>query len=187
MFIETERTPNPATLKFLPGCNVMEQGTRDFASPAEAQGVPLAENLLSIDYVTGVFFGRDFISVSIRNEHEWDHVKPEIMSLLLDHFASGHSLFETRAHDTHNEYIVAAKPEDQDIIDQIRNLIETRVRPAVAQDGGDIVFRGYANATVYLAMQGACSGCPSSTATLKHGIESLLKHYVPEVEHVLAV
>jgi len=192
MLIQTESTPNPATLKFLPGQRVMEAGTRDFASPEEAEASPLAAAIFSTGEVDGVFFGRDFISVTAGPGVEWKRLKPEILSILLDHFAGGGPLFNAAsagaiAVDPDGGADFGEDPADSDIVAQIRELIETRVRPAVAQDGGDIVYRGYRGGTVFLAMQGACSGCPSSTMTLKQGIESLLKHYVPEVETVEAV
>ena len=190
MLIQTETTPNPSTLKFLPGQRVMESGTRDFAAPEEAEASPLAEALFSLGDVEGVFFGRDFISVTAAPGTEWRELKPQVLSVLLDHFASGAPLF--RAASASGIDIAAEAPADDDpadaeIVAQIRELIETRVRPAVAQDGGDIVYRGYRDGTVFLALHGACSGCPSSTMTLKNGIESLLRHYVPEVEAVEAV
>src|SRR5688572_23236578 len=190
MLIQTETTPNPATLKFLPGRRVMETGTRDFATPEDAESSPLAEAIFSTGDVDGVFFGRDFISVTAAPSVEWKDLKPQILSVLLDHFASGAPLFKPAgaggiAVAPDEDYGEA--PEDAEIVAQIRELIETRVRPAVAQDGGDIVYRGFQKGTVYLALHGACSGCPSSTMTLKQGIESLLKHYVPEVESVEAV
>lgn len=190
MLIETETTPNPATLKFLPGQEVMASGTRDFATPEEAEASPLANAIFSIGDVEGVFFGRDFISVTAGPGVEWTHLKPQILSVLLDHFSSGAPLFSAASAAAIG--VPAAEeydddPEDADVIEQIRELIETRVRPAVAQDGGDIVYRGFKAGTVYLAMHGACSGCPSSAMTLKQGIEGLLKHYVPEVEAVEAV
>lgn len=187
MLIQTETTPNPATLKFLPGRPVMEAGTRDFASPEEAEASPLAEALFSLGDVEGVFFGRDFISVTAAPGSEWRDLKPQVLGVLLDHFSSEAPLFRAGS----AAGIAVAPPEemgddpaDAEIVAQIRELIETRVRPAVAQDGGDIVYRGFRGGTVYLAMQGACSGCPSSTMTLKQGIEGLLKHYVPEVQAV---
>ncbi len=187
MFIETEPTPNPATLKFLPGQPVMEAGTRDFADVDEAGASPLAEALFSLGDVSGVFFGRDFVSVTAGTGSEWRTLKPQVLGVLLDHFASGAPLFNGGGADA----IEVAPdftddPEDADVVAQIKDLIDTRVRPAVARDGGDIVYRGFDRGTVYLAMHGACSGCPSSTATLKQGIESLLKHYVPEVLDVRA-
>ena len=191
MLIETETTPNPATLKFLPGAPVMEAGTRDFASPEEAEASPLAEALFSLGDVEGVFYGRDFISVTAAPGSEWRVLKPQVLGVLLDHFAGGAPLFRVGSADgievAADADAVAEDPADADIIDQIKDLIETRVRPAVARDGGDIVYRGFQKGTVYLAMHGACSGCPSSTATLKQGIEQLLKHYVPEVTDVRAL
>lgn len=190
MIIETEITPNPATIKFLPGRTVMTAGTRDFASPEEAEASPLAEALFAIGDVTGVFFGRDFISVTAAPGVNWSGLKPDVLSILLDHFAAEMPLFHPpkagfSVPATDEEYPLD-DPADAEIVDQIRELIETRVRPAVANDGGDIIYRGFQRGVVYLQMQGACSGCPSSTATLKNGIEQLLKHYVPEVTEVRA-
>ncbi len=189
MLIETETTPNPSTLKFLPGMTVMDSGTRDFATAEEAEASPLAEALFELGDVTGVFFGRDFVSVTIGAGADWGDAKPDILCVMLDHFTAKMPLF--RPASASFQVPLAATfdddPADADIIDQIQELIETRVRPAVAQDGGDIIYQGYAQGKVYLKMQGACAGCPSSTATLKNGIESLLKHYVPEVTHVFAV
>ena len=193
MLIETEKTPNPATLKFLPGRQVMTTGTRDFASPEEAEASPLADALFAIGDVTGVFFGADFISVTIAPGGEWTAVKPQVLATLLDHFLADMPLFRpgTAGGITvpweDAEPVFDDDPADAEIVAQIRELIDTRVRPAVANDGGDIIYRGFDRGKVYLRMQGACSGCPSSTATLKNGIESLLKHYVPEVTEVLAV
>ncbi len=189
MLIETETTPNPATQKFLPGQSVMSGGTRDFADPEEAEASPLASALFSLGDVTGVFFGSDFVSVTIAPGSAWSDAKPQILGILLDHFASGAPLFTPGSA---GGIAIAAdedftdNPEDADIVEQIKDLIETRVRPAVARDGGDIVYRGFDKGTVYLAMHGACAGCPSSSATLKQGIETLLKHYVPEVTEVRA-
>jgi len=191
MLIETEATPNPATLKFLPGRTVMDTGTRDFATPEEAEISPLADALFSLGDVTGVFFGRDFISVTAGPGVEWRDLKPDVLGILLDHFSANMPLF--RAGSAAGFSVPAEtedfgdNPEDADIVAQIRELIDTRVRPAVANDGGDIVYRGFDQGKVYLQMQGACSGCPSSSATLKNGIEQLLKHYVPEVTEVRAV
>lgn len=190
MFIETETTPNPATLKFLPGELVMASGTREFTSPEAAEVSPLAQALFDLGDVTGVFFGRDFVSVTAVPGVEWSSLKPQVLSLLLDHFVSQAPLFtpgsaaaiSVPAEDDD----FSDDPADADVIEQIKDLIETRVRPAVANDGGDIIYRGFREGVVYLQMQGACSGCPSSTATLKNGIESLLKHYVPEVSEVRA-
>ncbi len=193
MLIETEPTPNPATLKFLPGRAVMTAGTRDFATPEDAAASPLAQALFDLGDVTGVFFGRDFVSVTAAPGVDWSHLKADVVSLLLDHFSAEMPLFHPAsagfsvpdADEAQGDHV--DDPADADIIDQIKDLIETRVRPAVANDGGDIVYRGFDKGLVYLRMQGACSGCPSSTATLKNGIEQLLKHYVPEVTEVRAV
>lgn len=190
MLIQTETTPNPSTLKFLPGRTVMEAGTRDFATPEDADVSPLASAIFSTGEVEGVFFGRDFISVTAAPGADWRQLKPEILSTLLDHFSSGAPLFSPGSAAgiaVSPEAAVEEDPADAEVAAQIRELIETRVRPAVAQDGGDIVYRGFSKGTVYLALHGACSGCPSSTMTLKNGIEGLLKHYVPEVETVEAV
>lgn len=192
MLIETETTPNPATLKFLPGRTVMEAGTRDFASAEDAATSPLAEALFSLGDVTGVFFGRDFVSVSIGAGAAWSDVKPDVIAILMDHFTAHMPLFRpgTAAGITvpaDDAASFAEDPADADIVAQIRDLIDTRVRPAVAKDGGDIVYRGFEKGRVFLQMQGACAGCPSSSATLKNGIEQLLKYYVPEVTEVRAV
>ncbi len=191
MLIETETTPNPATLKFLPGRTVMPAGTRDFASPEEAEASPLAAALFALGDVTGVFFGRDFVSVTAAPGVDWAGLKPDVLAMLLDHFVGNMPLFRqgsAAAIDVPDaDAGFTDDPADADIVAQIRELIETRVRPAVANDGGDIVYRGFDQGKVYLQMQGACSGCPSSTATLKNGIEQLLKHYVPEVTEVRAV
>lgn len=189
MLIETETTPNPATLKFLPGQQVMSSGTRDFAAPEDADTSPLAEGLFNLGDVTGVFYGADFVSVTAAPGVDWAVLKPDVLGVLLDHFASGAPLFKAGSA---AEIAVPAEdfdddPEDAEIVAQIRDLIDTRVRPAVARDGGDIVYRGFQQGKVFLQMQGACSGCPSSTATLKQGIEQLLKHYVPEVTEVRAI
>ena len=190
MLIETEATPNPATLKFLPGRTVMENGTRDFATPEEAAASPLATALFDLGDVTGVFFGRDFVSVTAAPGVEWHGLKPDVLAILLDHFTAHLPLFNAPSADFSvpaAEEEIADDPADADIVAQIRELIDTRVRPAVANDGGDIIYRGFDKGKVYLRMQGACSGCPSSTATLKNGIEQLLKYYVPEVTEVRAV
>ena len=192
MFIETETTPNPSTLKFLPGRPVMPSGTRDFATPEEAEASPLAQALFDTGEVTGVFFGGDFVSVTAAPGVSWPDLKPQVVAVLLDHFVSEAPLF---AGGDAGGFSVPPEPEEEhmgddegteDIVAQINELLETRVRPAVASDGGDIRYRGFRDGVVYLTMQGACSGCPSSTATLKHGIEGLLKHYVPEVSEVRA-
>jgi Fe-S cluster biogenesis protein NfuA len=190
MFIETETTPNPATLKFLPGRQVMVAGTREFTDEEQAEASPLAGALFSLGDVTGVFFGRDFISVTAGPGVDWAQLKPQVVAILLDHFISEAPLF---TQGTAAGISVPAEdedlgddPADADIIDQIKELIETRIRPAVANDGGDVAYRGYREGVVFLQMQGACSGCPSSSATLKNGIESLIKYYVPEVTEVRA-
>ena len=195
MLIETETTPNPLTRKYLPGRTVMASGSRDFPTAAAAEASPLAASLFATGDVDGVFYGRDFVSVSARREAAWEELEPDILSILLDHFITDAPLFAAGSasgiqidpHDDGVGMAVEEDPADADIVEQIKELIETRVRPAVAQDGGDIVYRGYARGTLYLAMQGACSGCPSSAVTLKRGIEGLIKHYVPEVETVEAV
>ena len=194
MLIETETTPNPATLKFMPGRQVMGAeglgGTRDFATPEEAEASPLAEALFSLGDVEGVFFGRDFVSVTAAPGSDWARLKPDVLQIMLDHFSAAMPLFKPASAAgirVPAEPAFTDDPADADIVDQIKDLIETRVRPAVANDGGDIIYQGFDKGHVYLRMQGACSGCPSSTATLKHGIESLLKHYVPEVIEVHAV
>lgn len=191
MLIETESTPNPMTVKFLPGRTVMDVGTRDFPTPEAAASSPLADALFAIGDVTGVFFGRDFISVTAAPGIEWSLLKGDVITILLDHFSAGMPLFHAGsasdiavADDTP---MFAENPEDADIVEQIQDLIATRIRPAVNGDGGDIVYRGFDQGKVYLTMQGACAGCPSSTATLKNGIEQLLKYYVPEVTEVRAV
>lgn len=190
MLIETETTPNPATLKFLPGQTVMEAGTRDFATPEEAEASPLATALFDLGDVTGVFFGRDFVSVTAAPGVAWSDLKPDVLALLMDHFTAKMPLFRGGTAGfavPGEETAFEDDPADADIVEQIKDLIETRVRPAVANDGGDIVYRGFDKGKVYLRMQGACAGCPSSTATLKNGIEQLLRHYVPEVTEVRAV
>ena len=190
MFIETELTPNPATLKFLPGEQVMAAGTRDFRDEDDAAASPLAAALFDLGDVTGVFFGRDFISVTAGPGTDWSALKPQVVAILLDHFVTGTPLFS--GPDASGIAVPAEDadfgddPAHADVIEQIKELIETRVRPAVANDGGDIVYRGFREGVVYLTMQGACAGCPSSTATLKNGVETLLKHYVPEVSEVRA-
>ena len=190
MLIRTEQTPNPATRKFLPGQAVMEAGTRDFADAESATASPLATALFDSGMVEGVFYGRDFISVTAAPGVSWTDLEPLVLETLLDHFVSGAPLFVAgSAAGIHiaDDSDFEADPADAEIIEQIKELIETRVRPAVAQDGGDIVYKGYKDGHLYLSMHGACSGCPSSTVTLKRGIESLIRHYVPEVESVEAV
>lgn len=190
MLIRTEQTPNPATRKFLPGQTVMDAGTRDFADGESAKASPLAEALFASEMVEGVFLGRDFISVTAAPGVSWTDLEPLVLETLLDHFVSGAPLFRSGSASAilvASDSSIEEDPADADIIDQIKELIETRVRPAVAQDGGDIVYKGYRDGHLYLSMHGACSGCPSSTVTLKRGIESLIRHYVPEVESVEAV
>lgn len=182
MFIQTETTPNPATLKFLPGRDVMAAGTADFADATTAGRSPLAQRLFDVEGVTGVFLGSDFVTVTKSPDKEWYVLKPAILGMIMEHFTSGRPVLLPDAQDA------AAAPEDDDeVVTQIKELLDTRVRPAVAQDGGDIVFHGFEDGVVYLHMQGACAGCPSSTATLKSGIENMLRHYVPEVQEVRAV
>lgn len=181
MFIQTEQTPNPATLKFLPGQAVMPAGTAsaDFPTVAAAERSPLASALFAIDGVRGVFFGSDFVTVTKEADRDWQLLKPAILAVIMEHFTSGQPVFAAGADS-------ADTAEDSEIVAQIKELLETRVRPAVAQDGGDIVFRSFEDGVVYLHLQGSCSGCPSSTATLKAGIENLLRHYIPEVTEVRA-
>ncbi len=181
MFIETEPTPNPATLKFLPGCDVVGAGTADFASPDAAARSPLAGALFALPGVARVFLGGDFITVTKDNEIAWQTLKPQVLGTIMEHFVAGRPVLDGSDVDAPDEDVA---PEDQEIVAQIKELIDTRVRPAVAGDGGDIVFRGYRDGVVRLHMQGSCSGCPSSSATLKHGIENMLRHYVPEVQSV---
>lgn len=185
MFIQTESTPNPATLKFLPGQAVMETGTADFPTADAASPSPLAQRLYDVDGVDGVFFGHDFVTVTKTEATEWDHIKPALLGAIMEHFMSGQPVIASGAVQAagHAEH----DGEDGEIVDQIKELLDTRVRPAVAQDGGDITFHGFDRGVVYLHMQGACAGCPSSTLTLKMGIENLLRHYIPEVVEVRPV
>jgi Fe-S cluster biogenesis protein NfuA len=186
MFIETQPTPNPATVKFMPGREVAGATPVDFTTPEAADASPLANALFALGGITGVFFGNDFVSVTrAEGGLPWQELKPLVLGLLVDHFSSGAPLFVGDAA-TVPEHC-ADDAEHADIVRQIKELLDSRIRPAVAGDGGDIVYRGFRDGVVYLQMQGACSGCPSSTATLKHGIENLLKYYVPEVEEVRAV
>jgi len=191
MYIETETTPNPSALKFLPGMTVMPSGSREFASPEAAEASPLAQAIFDTGEVVNVFFGTDFVSVTAAPGVDWSVLKSQVVSILLDHFVSEAPLFVTAAGNgiavpPEDEAVVEERPEDAEIIAAIHELLETRVRPAVAGDGGDIAYRGFRDGVVYLTLQGSCAGCPSSTATLKHGIEGLLKHYVPEVVEVRA-
>ncbi|PPQ29171.1 NifU family protein [Rhodopila globiformis] len=178
MFIETEGTPNPATLKFLPGREVMGLSTADFASAGTAARSPLATALFGLPGVARVFLGGDFVTVTKTDEFSWHALKPQVLGVIMDHFVAGRPVIEGDEDGFNEEEI---DPADREVVEQIKELIDTRVRPAVAGDGGDIVFRGFRDGIVRLHMQGACSGCPSSTATLKHGIENMLRHYVPEV------
>ncbi len=185
MFIQTESTPNPATLKFLPGQTVLEAGTADFPGAEAAEKSPLARRIFAAGGVTGVFFGNDFVTVTKAEDVEWQHIKPAILGAIMEHYQSGAPVMEGSpapggGHAEHSG-------EDADIVRQIKELLDTRVRPAVAQDGGDITFHGFDRGVVYLHMQGACAGCPSSTLTLKMGIENLLRHYIPEVTEVRPV
>jgi Fe-S cluster biogenesis protein NfuA len=186
MFIQTESTPNPLTLKFIPGVEVLSEGTADFVDEEAAKKSPLAEVLFEIADVRAVFFGSDFITVTKTEEIEWNLIKPAILTTIMEHFVAGRPIFyeeqsaKVAAHSTAHE-------DDDDIVIQIKELIDTRVRPAVAEDGGDIIYHGFENGVVRLEMRGACAGCPSSTATLKDGIENMLKHYIPEVVAVEAV
>ncbi|MEL7183613.1 MAG: NifU family protein [Pseudomonadota bacterium] len=184
MFIQTETTPNPATLKFLPGQAVLDAGTADFPSADTAAKSPLAMRLFAIDGVTGVFLGHDFVTVTKQDGVDWDHIKPAILGGIMEHFQSGQPVMEGEAQAQHQANHDEA---DTAIVGQITELLDTRVRPAVAQDGGDITFHGFERGVVYLQMKGACAGCPSSTMTLKMGIENLLRHYIPEVVEVRPV
>lgn len=187
MFIQTEATPNPSTLKFLPGKVVLEEGTADFRSAEEAQASPLAARLFGIPGVTGIFLGYDFVTVT-KADQEWQHLKPAILGSIMEHFMSGAPVMNgapsAEADDQSGEFYAKG---DEVIVRTIKELLETRVRPAVAQDGGDITFRGFRDGKVYLNMKGSCAGCPSSTATLKHGVQNLLRHFIPEVQEVEAV
>jgi Fe-S cluster biogenesis protein NfuA len=184
MFIQTESTPNPATLKFLPGQTVLELGTADFPSIEAAAKSPLATRIFAAGGVTGVFFGTDFVTVTKAESVDWPHIKPQILGAIMEHYQSGQPVIsDAGAAGGHAEHT----GEDGDVVRQIKELLDTRVRPAVAQDGGDITFQGFDRGVVYLHMQGACAGCPSSTLTLKMGIENLLRHYIPEVLEVRPV
>ena len=185
MFIQTEATPNPATLKFLPGQTVMEAGTADFPTADTADKSPLATRVFAVSGVTGVFFGNDFVTVTKDDAVDWDHIKPAILGAIMEHYQSGQPVIgedhqPVSGHADHDG-------EDGEVVSQIKELLDSRVRPAVAQDGGDITFHGFDRGVVYLHMQGACAGCPSSTLTLKMGIENLLRHYIPEVTEVRPV
>ena len=183
MFIQTEQTPNPATLKFLPGCTVMPSGTANFPERGATARSPLAERLFQLPEVAGVFFGSDFITVTKAGDSDWHQLKPAVLAAIMEHFTAGQPVVigESAGSDA------APVEEDNEVVAQIKELLETRVRPAVAMDGGDITFEDYEDGIVYLHMQGSCSGCPSSTATLKAGIENMLRHYIPEVVEVRAI
>jgi Fe-S cluster biogenesis protein NfuA len=185
MFIQTESTPNPATLKFLPGQTVLDMGTADFPTAEGAAASPLATRLFGVNGVKGVFFGHDFVTVTKDDGTDWDHLKPALLGAIMEHFQSGDPVMsgDAKTASGHAEH----SGEDSEIVGQIKELLDSRVRPAVAQDGGDITFHGFDRGVVYLHMQGACAGCPSSTLTLKMGIENLLRHYIPEVTEVRPV
>ncbi len=187
MFIQTETTPNPETLKFLPGRVVMENGTKFFKNVSEALSSPLAKRLFDLDGVENVFFGSDFITVTKKNDFEWQTLKTIVLGSIMDHFSSNEKIFADQNIKNNENNKSSINEGDSDIVKQIKELLDTRVRPAVAMDGGDIVYEDFKEGVVYLHMQGACSGCPSSTATLKMGIENMLKHYVPEVKEVRPV
>ncbi|WP_424810791.1 NifU family protein [Roseococcus sp. YIM B11640] len=180
MFIETESTPNPATLKFLPGRDVMGTGTADFALGDDTSRAPMADRLMALDGVARVFLGADFITITKSDAADWQALRPQVLGAVMEHFLAGLPVIEGQESEEAEDFDQA----DSDIVAQIKDLLDTRVRPAVAGDGGDIVFRGFRDGTVRLKMQGACSGCPSSRATLKHGVENMLRHYIPEVEQV---
>jgi Fe-S cluster biogenesis protein NfuA len=184
MFIQTEQTPNPATLKFLPGRDVVSKGVVDFTDPEQAQKSPLARRVFAVEGVTAVFFGADFVTVTKAAGEDWYALKPAVLGAIMEHFMSGDPVIEADAGLSEE---AAPDGDEDELVKQIRELIDTRVRPAVAQDGGDIIFRGFERGVVYLHMRGACSGCPSSTITLKNGIENLLRYYVPEVVEVRPV
>ncbi|MEM7619971.1 MAG: NifU family protein [Pseudomonadota bacterium] len=185
MFIQTEATPNPATLKFIPGQKVLGDKTKEFNNADEAKSSPLAARLFDIENISGIFLGADFISVT-KNGGDWQHLKPAILGIIMEHYVSGAPLIIDGEEDDEVSDESFA-PEDKEIVDTIKELLETRVRPAVAQDGGDITFQSYKDGIVHLKMRGACANCPSSTATLRHGIENLLKHFIPEVQEVRPV
>ena len=185
MFIQTEQTPNPTTLKFLPGCPVMDSGTANFTSAEAARISPLAERLFSLPAVTGVFLGTDFVTVTKTEEEDWYRLKPAILAVIMEQFTAGRPVLIGPP--AGSAMAGAGEDEEDEVVAQIKELLETRVRPAVAQDGGDIIFHDFEDGVVYLQMQGSCSGCPSSTATLKAGIENMLRHYIPEVLEVRAV
>ena len=185
MFIQTEATPNPATLKFLPGRAVLDGGTMEFANREAATRSPLAERLFALPEVTGVFLAADFITITKNGDSDWPQLKPAVLAAIMEHFTAGRPVILAEAGEDANA--AEGGEEDDEVVTQIKELLETRVRPAVAMDGGDIIFQDFEDGVVYLHMQGSCSGCPSSTATLKAGIENMLRHYIPEVREVCAV
>ena len=187
MFIQTESTPNPATLKFLPGLAVLDMGTADFPAAEAAAKSPLARRIFAVKGVSGVFFGTDFVTVTKADGIDWQHIKPAILGAIMEHYQSGAAVIEGEQAAAHVAHDASQDGPDGEIITQIKELLDTRVRPAVAQDGGDITFHGFDRGVVYLHMKGACAGCPSSTLTLKMGIENLLRHYIPEVTEVRPV
>ena len=184
MFIQTEETPNPSTLKFLPGREVLPNGSMDFRSEQDAKKSPLAEALFNVDGVVGVFFSDDFITITKRDDKDWHLMKPGLLGVIMEHFTANRPVIISD--DENSKSDSSVKDEDEDVVLQIKELLYTRVRPAVAQDGGDIVFEDFTDGTVTVQMRGACAGCPSSTATLKMGIENMLRHYIPEVKEVVA-
>jgi Fe-S cluster biogenesis protein NfuA len=187
MFIQTERTPNPSTLKFLPGRTVMAHGTADFTDMEAARRSPLAERLFQVPHVRGVFLGGDFITVSKADETDWQDLKPAVLGIIMEHFVANRPVLQLEPEAAPDASAAPIDEADREVVQQIKELLDTRVRPAVSQDGGDIVFRGFERGVVMLQLQGSCAGCPSSTATLKMGIENMLKHYIPEVVEVRAV
>jgi len=184
MFIQTEATPNPATLKFLPGKPVLPGSTRDYRSPEQAEESPLAQRLFTINGVTGVFLGQDFVTVT-KGEREWQQLKPAILGVIMEHYLAGLPVLAAQRSEVREDEDF--DDTDKEIVSTIKELLDTRVRPAVAQDGGDITFHGFRDGIVFLNMKGSCSGCPSSPATLRHGIENLLRHFIPEVSEVRPV
>jgi len=187
MFIQTEDTPNPQTLKFLPGKEVMNNNVMEITNNSEALASPLAKRIFDIEGIKSIFLGSDFITVTKESNAEWQVIKPLALAAIMDHYMSGEPILSSNSVNLTDEEIIYDELVDKQVIDQITELIETRVRPAVAQDGGDITFKGFKNGVVYLHMRGACAGCPSSTITLKNGIENMLKHYIPEIESVEAI
>ena len=184
MFIQTEETPNPSTLKFLPGREVLPNGSMDFRSEQDAKNSPLAEALFNVDGVVGVFLSDDFITITKRDDKDWHLMKPGLLGVIMEHFTANRPVIISD--DEYSKSGSSVQDEDEDVVLQIKELLYTRVRPAVAQDGGDIVFEDFTDGTVTVQMRGACAGCPSSTATLKMGIENMLRHYIPEVKEVVA-